>query len=121
MCECVLGTQPENAGAIKTRDHEADALDRPSLWGFRTVLLVESRDDVFDRLASDLVAARVRVVRARCSTEAVRRYLRNPACLLVVNTDQPGALHDQHFRRGDIDARMVADVLVRRVARRRCL
>lgn len=90
MCECVLSDLPENAGAILAGDHESGALDRPGIWGFRTVLLVESRDDVFERLASDLAAARVRVVRARCSNEAIRRYLRAPAHLLVVNGDQPG-------------------------------
>lgn len=90
MCECALGFRPVNAGAIVANDHEVDVLNFPSIWDVQAVLLVESRDDVFDRLARDLAAARVQVVRARSSTEAIGRYLRNPECLLVVNADKPG-------------------------------
>lgn len=95
MCKYVLYDQPENASAVLAGnilavDHESGFLSPPSIWGFRTVVLVERRDDVFDRLASDLAATQVRIVRASCSIAARRRYLQTQASLLLVNADQPG-------------------------------
>ncbi len=68
------------------------------------VVLVEGRDDVFDRLAGCFTRAGFRVARARSSAEALRRYVSEPAELLVVNSDQPeetawllaGKLHLTH-------------------------
>jgi len=56
----------------------------------RTILLVEHRDEVFARLATDLAAAGIEAVRAKTTTEGLGRYVREPTALLVVNADQPG-------------------------------
>ncbi len=54
-----------------------------------TVLLVEHRDEVIARLAADLAAAGFCVVPAKNSTEAIKRYLRHPTDLLLINADHP--------------------------------
>lgn len=55
----------------------------------RTVLVVEYRDEVFARLATDLTEAGLRVERAVDVTDAAQAYLRDPAELLAVNVDLP--------------------------------
>ena len=89
MSGSLLIDRSSSAGPAIADDCEANEPDSPGIQGFRTVLLVESRDDVFNRLAAVFVTAGLRVARAKSSSEAIRRYVRNPACLLVVNADQP--------------------------------
>ncbi len=68
------------------------------------VVLVEHRDDVFDRLIGCFTTAGFRVVRATSSSDAIKWYVSEPADLLVVNSDQPretawllvGKLHLTH-------------------------
>lgn len=52
------------------------------------VVLVEHRDDVFDRLKCCFATAGFRVTRAWNSAQAIQSYLRESADLLVVNADQ---------------------------------
>ena len=89
MSRSLLIDRSNSAGPAIADDCEANELDSPGIRGFRTVLLVESRDDVFSCLAAVFVTAGLRVARAKSPTEAIRRYVRNPAGLLVVNADQP--------------------------------
>jgi len=56
----------------------------------RTILLVEHRDEVSARLATDLAAAGMQTVQAKTTTGGLRRYVREPTVLLVINADQPG-------------------------------
>ncbi|OHB84081.1 MAG: hypothetical protein A2V98_10630 [Planctomycetes bacterium RBG_16_64_12] len=56
----------------------------------RSLLLVEHRDRVFARLAAELTAMGMRVVRATGAREAIRRYVDRPTDLLVVHADLPG-------------------------------
>ncbi len=53
------------------------------------VVLVEHRDDVFDRLKHCFTRAGFCVTRARNSVEAVERYVSEPTNLLVLNANQP--------------------------------
>jgi response regulator RpfG family c-di-GMP phosphodiesterase len=55
----------------------------------RNVLLVEYRDEVFARLAADLMAAGLQVERAVCAASAAKAHVRSPAELVVVNVDLP--------------------------------
>ena len=52
------------------------------------VVLVEHRDDVFDRLKCCFTTAGFRVTRAWNSAPAIKSYVRESADLLVVNADQ---------------------------------
>jgi DNA-binding NtrC family response regulator len=54
-----------------------------------TVLLVEHRDEVFARLAADLVALGVRVERAGNGAEVSRTYGRGNVDLLMINAALP--------------------------------
>lgn len=54
------------------------------------LLVVEHRDEVFERLAAELAAVGLRVVRAASTAGAVRRYVRKPTDLLLINGDQRG-------------------------------
>lgn len=56
---------------------------------FRAVLLVEYRDEVFARLASDLAAMGVWVERASNAAEASQRFAHCPPDLMIVNADMP--------------------------------
>jgi len=55
-----------------------------------TVLLVEPRDEVFARIATDLAEFGMRVVRAKSATEALQLVERLKPVLLVGNVDLPG-------------------------------
>jgi ActR/RegA family two-component response regulator len=55
----------------------------------RNILLVEYRDEVFARLATDLTEVGLRVERAVCAASASRACIHSPAELLVVNVDLP--------------------------------
>lgn len=52
------------------------------------VVLVEHRDDVFDRLKCCFTTAGFRITRAWNSAQAINSYVRESADLLVVNADQ---------------------------------
>ena len=54
-----------------------------------TLLLVEFRDEVFVRVATDLTRTGVRVIRARSSNEARRLYWVYKPSLILINVDQP--------------------------------
>lgn len=54
-----------------------------------TVLLVEHRDEVFARLATDIAGFGIRVVRAKSATEATHLYEKYKPVLLVGNVDLP--------------------------------
>ena len=54
-----------------------------------TVLLVEDRDEVFAGLANCLSMVGLRAVQAKTGTDAIRRYVRQPPALLMVNADHP--------------------------------
>jgi len=56
----------------------------------RTVLLVEYRDEIFARLASDMAEFGMRVVRAKSATEALKLVETYKPVLLVANVDLPG-------------------------------
>lgn len=90
MSGSLLIDRPSSARPAVADNCEASEPNSPSTQGFRTVLLVESRNDVFSRLATVFVTAGLRVARAKNPTEAIQCYVRNPAYLLVVNADQPG-------------------------------
>ena len=53
------------------------------------VVLVEHRDDVFDRLTNCFTAAGFRVARATSAAEAIKRYVSEHADLLVINANRP--------------------------------
>lgn len=57
--------------------------------GFRTVLLVEHRDEVFARLASDFAAMGIRVERASCKAEVFRCLARCSPDLMIANAHLP--------------------------------
>jgi DNA-binding response OmpR family regulator len=54
-----------------------------------TVLVVEHRDEVFARLAADLCAVGVGVKRAVSAAQALRRYARRSADLVLCHVDLP--------------------------------
>ncbi len=58
---------------------------------YRSVLLIEPRDEVFARVAGDLQSRGLRVFRAKSAAQASRRYARHPVDLLLV----PPALPDE--------------------------
>lgn len=62
--------------------------DSPPL-ACRNILLVEYRDEVFARLATDLTEVGLRVERAVCMASALRAHVRLPADLVLVNVDLP--------------------------------
>jgi len=90
MCEKLLIHPPPPLPA--TDSMEGACCHWESWWAksVRTILLVEPRDEVFARLASDLAAAGIRAARATGATEAIRRYVHRPTDLLLVHADQPG-------------------------------
>jgi len=53
------------------------------------VVLVEHRDEVFDRLAADLASIPLRIARALNASVASRRFARNPSDLMIANVDLP--------------------------------
>jgi len=55
-----------------------------------TVLLVEHRDEIFARIATDLAEFGVRVIRAKTATGALKLVDRYKPVLLVGNVDLPG-------------------------------
>ncbi|NOY29835.1 MAG: response regulator [Planctomycetes bacterium] len=55
-----------------------------------TVLLVEYRDEVFTRIATDLTKLGIRVIRAKAAIEAMRLFGKYKPQLVVANTDLPG-------------------------------
>jgi DNA-binding NtrC family response regulator len=91
MCEndllIRLPFPPTSTGATEDESCELESWRPPSV---RTILLVEHRDEVSARLATDLAAAGMRTVQAKTTTEGLRRCVREPTALLVVNADQPG-------------------------------
>jgi len=54
-----------------------------------TALLVEHRDEVFARLATDLAEAGMRVVRAKSAIGALKLYARYAPSLVLANVDLP--------------------------------
>lgn len=56
----------------------------------QTVLIVEYRDAVFDRLASAFRLIGMRVIRAMCGFEAMGQYMRTRPNLVVANINVPG-------------------------------
>ena len=94
----------DNAGYRRLGDKPACSSQTPESPAVPVVVLVEHRDDVFDRLTGCFTTAGFRVVRAMGSAEALQRYVSEPADLLVVNSDQPqetawllaGKLHLTH-------------------------
>ncbi len=55
-----------------------------------TLLLVEYRDEIFARIATDLAEFGVRVIRAKTATEALHLVETHKPVLLVGNVDLPG-------------------------------
>jgi len=55
-----------------------------------TILLVEHRDEVFARLATDIAEFGIRVIRAKSATGAQKLYDTHKPTLLVGNVDLPG-------------------------------
>ncbi len=55
-----------------------------------TVLLVEHRDEVFARLATDMAEFGIRVLRAKSTNEAMKLYDKQKPTLIVGNVDLPG-------------------------------
>lgn len=78
----------DNAGHERPGDETACSSQTAEPPAVPVVVLVEHRDDVFDRLKHCFAPARLRVVRARTSAEAVARYVSEPASLLVVNANR---------------------------------
>ncbi|NQT13186.1 MAG: hypothetical protein HQ582_10585 [Planctomycetes bacterium] len=91
MCENYLPIHPPFppacTGAMEEVSCELETWRTPSV---RTILLVEHRDEVSARLATDLAAAGMQTVQAKTTTGGLRRYVREPTVLLVINADQPG-------------------------------
>lgn len=83
---CIVASRKKNVRTREDTSCESQSIDAPNM---PTVLLVEYRDDVFARLAADLAARGIRAMRAVDGTQAIRRYVRRPTDLLIVNADQP--------------------------------
>ncbi|MHB8973887.1 MAG: response regulator [Pirellulaceae bacterium] len=62
---------------------------RPEPLACRNILLVEHRDEVFSRLATDLTAAGLQVSRAGHAAGAMKEFVRCSVDLLVANFDLP--------------------------------
>jgi CheY-like chemotaxis protein len=54
-----------------------------------TILLVEHRDEVFARLATDIAEFGIRVLRAKSAIEAMKLYDKHGPTLIVGNVDLP--------------------------------
>ena len=62
---------------------------RPQPLACRNILLVEHRDEVFSRLATDLTAAGLQVSRAMYAADAMKELVHCAVDLLVANFDLP--------------------------------
>ena len=61
----------------------------PQPLSCRNILLVEQRDEVFDRVATDLTAAGLQITRARHAAAAIKKCVHFSPDLLVANFDLP--------------------------------
>ncbi len=79
----------DNAGYRRPRDEPDCSSQTTESSAVPVVVLVEHRDDVFDRLTKCFTAAGLRVARATSAAEAIKHYVSEHADLLVINADRP--------------------------------
>ncbi len=79
----------DNAGFRRPRDEPDCSSQTVESSAAPVVVLVEHRDDVFDRLTNCFTAAGFRVARATSAAEAIKRYVSGHADLLVIDADRP--------------------------------
>ncbi len=79
----------DNGGYRRPRDGPDCSSQTVESSAVPVVVLVEHRDDVFDRLTNCFTAAGFRVARATSAAEAIKHYVSEHADLLVINADRP--------------------------------
>lgn len=89
MLESLLISQSDQTMTMFAKEEEPHRWDRMSIDGFRTILLVEYRDEVFARLADDLTTMGMWVERACSTAEAFRWIVGRSPDLVIVNADMP--------------------------------
>jgi len=89
MPESLLTSQSDQTMTMFAKEEEPHRWDRMSIDGFRTVLLVEYRDEVFARLADDLAATGMWVERACNTAEAFRWIAGRSPDLVIANLHMP--------------------------------
>jgi len=99
-CQAIRGVCSPGSGRPKNHPQCTTRVDRrPKSHARReaadsknvqTVLIVEYRDAVFERLASAFRQIGMRVSRAMCGFEAMGQYIRTRPNLVVANVDMPG-------------------------------
>ena len=85
----LLATQNETAERFLPGYQQFHAQNNPQALVCRNILIVEYRDEVFARLAADLMEVGLHVERAVCATDVLRECSNSHADLLVVNVDLP--------------------------------